>query len=372
MFSPVCPGLSGTFPHDYFAARQAFLNALQQQPSAYQHEAVLYPACGQHGETLHTDIVWLGSTDAENVLVLISATHGVEGFAGSAIQTDVLRQLVQTPLPSNLAVAMIHALNPWGFAWERRVNEHGVDLNRNSVDFSQNLPATPDYDLLADDLVPAHDDWETAQRKLSEKIAGWPQERIRRAIAGGQYTHPHGLFYGGDQASSSRQLVERKLAEWQLDQRQVVVLDLHTALGSFGHGELICDHPANSVASRKAQEWFGDLVSVPETGNSCSVPLLGLMDYLWHTAMREDGMFLTLEYGTYPFEALLDALRHEHWLYQQTSMPDFSDPAMQTIRSRMRDVFNPASPVWQECVLLRARQVVRIAWQRLQGLPVYD
>jgi hypothetical protein len=372
MFSPVCPGLSGKFPQDYFAARQAFLNALQQQTCACQHEAVLYPACGRQGEALYTDIAWLGAADADNVLVLISATHGVEGFAGSAIQTDVLGQLAHTRLPDNLAVVMIYALNPWGFAWERRVNENGVDLNRNSVDFSQPLPATPDYDLLADALVPQDSDWETAQGKLLAYMAGWSQGRIRRGIAGGQYTHPHGLFYGGDKPAFSRQLVERKLAEWQLDQRQVVVLDLHTALGSFGHGELICDHPADSLASRKAQAWFGGLVSVPESGNSCSVPLVGLMDYLWHAAMREDGLFLTLEYGTYPFEALLDALRHEHWLYQQTRQPDFIDPVAQAIRSRMREVFNPASAVWQECVLLRARQVVRIAWQCLQGLAVYD
>lgn len=372
MFSPVCSRLSAKFPRDYFAARQAFLSALQCQTCACQHETELYPARGRNGENLYTDIAWLGTADADNVLILISATHGVEGFAGSAIQSDVLEQLAQTTLPDNLAVVMIHALNPWGFAWERRVNEDGVDLNRNSVDFSCPLPATPDYDLLAAALVPADNDWEAARRTLLERMAGWSQERIRRGIAGGQYTHPHGLFYGGDKPSFSRQLIERKLTEWQLQQRQVLVLDLHTALGPFGHGELICDHPANSLASRKAQEWFGGLVSVPESGNSCSVPLIGLMDYLWHQAMREDGIFLTLEYGTYPFEELLETLRHEHGLYAQTDMPDFDNPDVQAIRSRIREVFNPDSTIWQESVLLRARQVVRIAWQQLLGLPAYD
>lgn len=371
MFSPVSPALSGKFPQDYFAARQAFLAALQQQSCRCQHAAVPYPVPGMSGEDLYTDIAWIGSPEADNILILISATHGVEGFAGSAIQSDVLEQLAQTVLPANLAVVMIHALNPWGFAWERRVNEEGVDLNRNSVDFARPLPVTADYDLLADDLVPGQADWETARQNLLAHTAGWSQERTRRAIAGGQYLHPQGLFYGGHKPSFSRQLIEQKLREWQLHQRQVLALDLHTALGPFGHGELICDHPAGSVASRKAQAWFEGLVSVPETGNSCSVPLVGLMDYLWHAAMREDGMFLTLEYGTYPFDELLNALRHEHALYAQTSMPDFSNPEVQAIRMRMREVFNPASAIWQECVLLRARQVVRIAWQKLQGLSVY-
>ena len=30
-----------------------------------------------------------------------------------------------------LRCVLLHALNPYGFAWLRRVNEHNVDLNRN-------------------------------------------------------------------------------------------------------------------------------------------------------------------------------------------------------------------------------------------------
>jgi hypothetical protein len=83
--------------------------------------------------------------------------------------------------------------------------------------------------------------------------------------------------------------------------------------------------------------------------------------------MREDGMFLTLEYGTYPFQALINALRAEHLLYKYHTQPDFNDPQVATIRQNLREIFNPASALWQECVLLRARQVIRLAWQHLQG-----
>lgn len=162
-------------------------------------------------------------------------------------------------------------------------------------------------------------------------------------------------------------MIERKLAEWQLDQRQVLVLDLHTGLGPFGHGELICDHPANSVAAHKARQWFSHLVSIPETGDSCSIPLTGLMDYLWHDAMREDGMYLTLEYGTYPVKIMLETLRRDHWLYAQ-GMPDFNDSAVQDIRAGLREFFNPNSDLWRESVLFRARQIIRTGWNRLLGM----
>ncbi|MEJ0064575.1 MAG: DUF2817 domain-containing protein [Caulobacteraceae bacterium] len=45
---------------------------------------------------------------------------------------------------------MIHAINPYGFAWLRRVTEENIDLNRNWIDFSQPPPANPGYDELAD------------------------------------------------------------------------------------------------------------------------------------------------------------------------------------------------------------------------------
>ncbi|EIJ35321.1 DUF2817 domain-containing protein [Thiothrix nivea] len=366
MFEPLFSPALQHYPVDYAQARANFLAALQQQVCPLAHEAIQHPAVGVHGEALFTDIAWLGDANAANVLVLVSATHGVEGFAGSAVQHDTLLQLTQTELPAEMAVVVIHALNPWGFSHQRRVNETGVDLNRNSMDFSQPLPETADYALLADLILPPDGDWQTANQRLQAYATEWGEQRLRQAITRGQYNHPDGLFYGGNAPSFSCQLVGRKLAEWRLEQRQVLVLDLHTGLGPFGHGELICDHPADSPASRKARDWFGHLVSIPETGDSCSIPLTGLMDYLWHDAMRADGMYLTLEYGTYPVMRMLEVLRHDHWLYAQGE-PDFTSTQAQTIRAELREFFNPDSALWRECVLLRARQVIRTGWQRLLG-----
>lgn len=136
MFDPLLSPAWQPFPSDYRQARLKLMNLLEKQTNSLEHEAIRHQALGVSGENLFTDIVWLGRKDAENVLFLISATHGVEGFAGSAIQHDVLQQLVQTTLPRQLAVVIIHALNAWGFSYQRRVNEDGVDLNRNAFDFT--------------------------------------------------------------------------------------------------------------------------------------------------------------------------------------------------------------------------------------------
>src|SRR5205807_10591933 len=83
--------------------------------------------------------------------------HGVEGFGGAGCQVGFLIDRLYEALPSSGCALLVHALNPHGFAWLRRVNEDNVDLNRNFIDFSQ-PPSSAAYEPLHDWLVPT--DWE--------------------------------------------------------------------------------------------------------------------------------------------------------------------------------------------------------------------
>ena len=107
------------FADDYLTASSKFLDACAGRAgklSRFEH-----PDCRIDGQALTTDVFYIGAESASKLLVLISATHGVEGFAGSAIQLDTLRTLSSESLPDDVAVLFIHALNPHGFAWLRRV-----------------------------------------------------------------------------------------------------------------------------------------------------------------------------------------------------------------------------------------------------------
>ena len=144
------------FSDTYRDAEQGFLGALAALGHASRLRTLPYEGLGPDGEPLATQRVWIGDGDADQVLVLLSAVHGVEGFSGSAIQQDLVRRLAsgQVMLPQGLAVVLVHAVNPWGFAWCRRVDEQGIDINRNFVDFSQPPPDNPGYRQLARALVP--------------------------------------------------------------------------------------------------------------------------------------------------------------------------------------------------------------------------
>ena len=100
---------------------------------------------GLEGETLATDVVRIGPADAKRLLVLTSATHGVEGFCGSGAQIALMRDEALPALMEKLGVAMllVHAINPYGFSYLSRTTEGNVDLNRNSVDFRRAVAAEP-------------------------------------------------------------------------------------------------------------------------------------------------------------------------------------------------------------------------------------
>ena len=150
----------------YPVARAAFLDAAVAAGARRQSYA--HPLTGPQGEDLAVDVAELGPMDANTVVLVVSATHGVEGYCGSALQTHWLVNH-SDERPDALRVVNIHALNPFGFAWVRRVNEDNVDLNRNFVDWSHPAPVNADYERIADILVP-HQWTEAEQERTTAEL----------------------------------------------------------------------------------------------------------------------------------------------------------------------------------------------------------
>src|SRR5690606_24922310 len=142
------------FSSKYAEARQKFLDAVKE--AGLLLTSYLNPHKGTEGEELATDVAWGGSVLSERVLVVQSGTHGVEGFCGSGIQIGLLKSGVWKERPEGMSVVFVHAVNPYGFSWLRRVNEDNVDLNRNFVNhFTGDYPDNPGYRELRDLICPA-------------------------------------------------------------------------------------------------------------------------------------------------------------------------------------------------------------------------
>ncbi len=346
------------FADGFAAARARILAAWDSLPpraGRRQHLPCPHPLSGPAGEALACDALLLEpEPDCPRCLVLISATHGVEGLAGSAAQHALLGALAEDALtlPPGTALLVLHALNPWGMAWQRRCDEQGIDVNRNFIDFTAPPPVDVDFSAVLPLLREAD---RTRRRALADELlASWGERRLQQAISGGQYSHPELPFYGGRAPGFSAGVIDAVFERYSLARRDLVVLDIHTGLGPWAYGELICDHPPGSAQATHARRLFGAAVTSPQEGSSSSVPKSGLLDFRWQREMSARSCYLTLEFGTLPESSLFDCVIEDHqaWAARDADA-DWPARREQSAR-RMLAHFRPDDHWWQQAVLLQA------------------
>ncbi|MCK1744438.1 DUF2817 domain-containing protein [Bradyrhizobium sp. 139] len=353
---------SVVFSDSYLEAREKFVAAVPTSRS--------YPCSskGPSGEALFTDVAYFGSPHAKKLLVLVSATHGPEGYHGSASQLLFLRTRRHEELPPSTAVLFIHALNCYGFAWDRRSTAEGCDLNRNFIDFSNPAPPNPGYEELDEHLVPAdvtEEGIHRAEAAIAEYRKLHGEEAYRSASYRGQYTRPGGLFYGGAEPTEARRTLEQIVADFDVAARDnVIIIDYHTGLGPYGYGEIQCEQPSGLKGYERAAKIFGPSVTFPDLGTSSSINLPGTQDEYWQRILGDRHTYIALEYGTYLWS--IAVLRDEHWLFKYR--PDAVDSELgRKIRNATKRHFYPQKPDWNEMVLWRAHLVHRQALERFRS-----
>lgn len=352
------------FAADYAGAREKFLGAARVAGAVTK--AYANPNRGPKGESLTTDVAWLGDRKAPKVLALLSATHGVEGYCGSGAQVNLLTSGLLEGRSRDTAILLVHAVNCHGFAWNRRTTEENVDLNRNWVDFSKPLPENALYDEIADALVPtaiSGPAYDAAEKRLDAFRDKHGEAVFANVVSEGQYRHDKGLFYGGKMPTWARRTLETIFAEWAGHAGHVAAIDYHTGLGPFGYGELICDHEPNTEATRRARAWWGDSVTEPRLGTSSSNVKAGTAPAGFERALPKSAVtYIALEYGTYARARGRKALREDAWLH---AYGDPLGPDSGPVKAQIRKQFYPDTDDWREAVIWRSRQVVR---QAMAGL----
>jgi hypothetical protein len=355
------------FAADYREARRKFREAAESAGAAlaiYVNSAVR----GPDGEELATDVARLGPRDASRVLLTISATHGAEGFCGSGAQVGSFESGLGSELPPDTALVAVHAINPYGFAWLRRVTEDNVDLNRNFVDHGGPLPKNPGYDELADAICPA--DWSDGVRRVArERLEDYGRKHgpaaLQFAITAGQYNHGDGVFFGGERPTWSRATMLKVVSGHAASARRLGIIDFHTGLGPWGYGEPIVAHNPESPALARARQWYGDRVTVPALGNSTSADVRGdILTGVEHRYRDIEVTGLALEYGTLPFMQVLDAVRADNWLHAH-GKPD--SPQGREIKAMMREAFYGDQDDWKSMIVEQALAAQRNALRGLIG-----
>ena len=356
------------FSDSYYTARALF----RSRASAAGAKLVSLPLA--HLDVTVDVAVLLGSS--ERVLLHISGTHGVEGFAGSAIQAALLERAAESGSDAKHqpTVIFVHALNAYGFAHLRRFNEHGVDLNRNWLtreQFKARQAEDPNrrgyldiYELLNPKELSTINNWFWVKAMMHLATKGF--DAIKQATIGGNYRFPQTLFYGGTELEPSLAMLQEFLRE-HVDFDSVTkfaMIDVHTGLGPAGVDTLMLGADSNMAVARSVftgQEYTNKLVFVHDNDNPVSRGYDGVGGFtfdgvanLLGPQTKESAILLCQEFGTVPGVFILKAMIEEN------TMCHYSPSSVNRLpyAQKLRDVFYlHQSSSWKSEVLRRGSDV---------------
>ena len=353
------------FSDSYFSSREKFkqiCTTMNLEIESYEN-----PVKGPGGESLFVDATWIGPEDAEQVMLLISGTHGVEGFVGSACQIGWINSLQDNPLPENMAALVIHILNPFGCASLCVETEENIDLNRNFVDYSKPLPVNSYYEELHSAFTcPEYEGPLREQAELQKKqfIEQKGFDAFLEAAAKGQYQHADGFNFGGQQPAWSNRILKSLLDKYCSKAKMVAVVDYHTGLGEYGDAMLISSLAPDSAGASQLRSWYDD-IHFSTSGDIGYETTGSLAGSIQQSITHAEVTAIVLEYGTYEIDRIASAMLERFWL---SHFGEYSSGRGKKIQQEIKNSFYPDEPEWHVKTFQRSQQILNQAITGLQKM----
>jgi len=262
------------FSSGYLEARGKFVLAAHEA-GATIHSYLQPDLTGKDGEPLACDVAVLGPSNAETAYIIISGTHGAEGYCGSAIQHRWLVTSGRTAPQVGARIVLVHAVSPWAFSYQTRTTENNVDLNRNFLSHSSDRSTSnPGYDLLAPFL-------HTKAYSSADCLEAWRGYRscldqngahIENELLAGQSHQPDGLFYTGTSPEWANGCFRQIINDHLAGAEQIGFVDWHTGVGSYGEIVYLCFDDPSSAEYQAAADWWTFKKTEHEAFSAGSVP----------------------------------------------------------------------------------------------------
>jgi predicted deacylase len=354
------------YSSDYFSARQRFLAASSRL--GLEHHALKIHAPSPNSEPLTIDITVIGAAKPTTAIVVSSGVHGVEGLFGSAVQLAFLEQLAPNwQPPAGAAVVLIHAINPFGFAWRRRFNEDNVDLNRNFLLADEQYTGSPPLSgAFRSAMKPGRPRtrfgfW-TARMALLALRHG--VQSFWQTLPVGQYDYPDWLYYGGGGPTQSSQALACFLPTLLDEADEIVHLDFHTGLGRWSECELLVSESEGLDNCAWWLEHFdGDMVRKLKSFTRAYEVRGGFGPWLRALFPASRYRYATAEFGTYSPMRVIGALADELRWHGEIGTESTNHPS----RRRLADTFVPPSRSWRTKTLHTGISLVQGAAKVLWG-----
>ena len=351
-------------PETYQQARRAFLAAAAKQQGRLT-SYTLPGHLGYEGEELAVDVAAYGPRKGHVLFLVSSGVHGAEAFANSAAQTQAIKFNLMAGLPRDCGLLMVHGLNPHGFSHMRRVNEEGVDLNRNFIDWASDkrLPPMPAVSRRLWNKILKHngrdaDSWQV-DNQLVAQMGRMGITEFTNALYTDQHDMPQAVCFAGQAPVWSNQVWHDVLGKQARGFDRIVHLDMHSGAGPDGGVVLlpsVWHAPDTYVRMRR---WWGDQLSLPgQTQDTDLFSMSGSIDYSLPRALPgRELMHITSEIGTgLSSLTLLWNYIDDHRLHAHGGN---SLPHAQEVRRNMRNCFAPRDTLWETRAVTSAVGVIR-------------
>lgn len=301
------------------------------------------------------DYARIGSPNASKVILHIAGTHGIEGYLGAAVQLAALE--FTNKIPDDISVIFIFCLNPWGMRNLRRTNENNIDLNRNfRVDGFKSANGSNLYARIDAFINPKRKPFyfEPFLPQVIWQIIRHGYANLKQGIAGGQYSFPTGIYYGGEQVSPNvRALTEILKKEIRANQK-VFGIEVHSGLGPFCYDTLFGHMQGSWIQSDRLAAKISHEISGEDPKESVGFRSEGdIADGVRSLLGSDRTAWILQEFGTYSNIRGLKALRDEnmHHFYGTRSLDHWS-------KRELMEFFNPRSSRWRRYVIGRGLRLL--------------
>ncbi len=373
------------FSGNYNQGRQRFLESTRGLPLDTERTRWSIPS--RLESDLSVDSIYLPAQRPNaNLFVMLSGVHGLEGYAGSAIQSMFIEEILPRLDRRKWGVMIVHAMNPYGFKHHLRNTENHVNLNRNCSSRSDLYrEKNTESLLLSERFIP--------RTAVDSTIANLVLKRIERSgkvhfddvsmdhfiksVGVGQWEKAEGLEFGGFENEPQVRELINALRVRMPEYKDVLLFDLHTGLGDRGRLHLLTGDVEGSIDPQffdelfnpKADEKIYDFTSADAEG---FYKTLGATNNIFPELAKPGQRVcaLTMEFGTIGHSLENQVQSLNQWLleHQGTHFGYANQDLEQKIKADYLEKFFPSSPEWRMKILATSRALFHRVFQRAGAL----
>ncbi len=355
------------FPESYEASRARFIQDFDLLRAKWGNSRLeSYPL--KSDPSLSIDYGWAEPRHKENLIVVSTGLHGIEGYVGSGMLKIFMDEFAPRLNVENTGLLLVHSINPSGMKLRRRYNENNADLNRNFLwDENFDPKINPDYEP----LIPLLDSARPLANlflsdvafvsRLVERIIRLGMLRIRQGTLSGQYRHARGVQFGGTATQESAQLLRGLLQKTLEEYQHIIHLDLHTGYGPRYQMSFVNSLREKATSAELVKRFNYPLI-VAATPSEFYTTTGDITEYFYQ--LRDEkfpskDLFATcFEFGTFgdSLPAQIRSLRAtilENRLFQHGAK---SEALRQAVRKEYEELFFPVETGWREKAKADCRQ----------------